>query len=188
MSELFQNHGMHLPFERSYWVVPGRLLAGYYPGDLNPAEAQRKLRGLLNAGIRHVVNLMEENERDMRGNLFIPYGELFQQFGREVGWNVTCVRMPIRDLDVPSPAVMCDILDHIDNTLSRNIPIYIHCLGGKGRTGTVVGCYLARHGIAVGRHALDRIRELRRNHPDAQVASPETEEQRNFVMQWKKGE
>ena len=83
---------------------------------------------------------------------------------------------------------MRDILDEIDHALAKNSPVYVHCLGGKGRTGTVVGCYLARHGIAVGRAALAKIRELRRNHPDAHVISPETEEQRQFVIRWKKGE
>jgi hypothetical protein len=30
---------MHLPFERSYWIEPGRLLAGFFPGDPDPVEA-----------------------------------------------------------------------------------------------------------------------------------------------------
>ena len=26
-------------------------------------------------------------------------------------------------------------------------PVYVHCWGGIGRTGTVVGCWLVRHGM-----------------------------------------
>jgi hypothetical protein len=48
-------------------VVPGKLLAGYYPGDLNPSRMEEKLKGLLRAGIRYVINLMEENEQNWDG-------------------------------------------------------------------------------------------------------------------------
>ncbi len=190
MAEATQNEKIKrpLPFPHSYWVVEGRLLAGYYPGDLDPNEAYRKLHGLLNSGIRHVLNLMEEHERDRFGNPFIPYRGVLEQLARGMGYEITCVRLPIRDLDVPSPSEMSDILDEIDDALQKNIPVYIHCLGGKGRTGTVVGCYLARHGIAVGKAALAKIRELRQHHPEAHITSPETEEQRHFVLQWKEGE
>ena len=37
---------MPLPFERSYWVIPGKLLAGEYPAAADPDEAYRKLDGL----------------------------------------------------------------------------------------------------------------------------------------------
>jgi len=47
-----------VPFARSYWVVPGELLAGYYPGDLDTSKMEKKLKGLLRAGIRYVINLM----------------------------------------------------------------------------------------------------------------------------------
>jgi hypothetical protein len=42
---------MKTPFERSYWVVPGKFLAGYYPGDLDKDMMSYKLNGLLSAGI-----------------------------------------------------------------------------------------------------------------------------------------
>jgi hypothetical protein len=39
------------PFPKSYWVIPGRLLAGAYPGAKDPAEAAGKLKALFDAGI-----------------------------------------------------------------------------------------------------------------------------------------
>jgi len=51
-----------VPFERSYWVVPGKFLAGAYPGDSDPEKAERKLRGLLAAGIRCIVDLTTEED------------------------------------------------------------------------------------------------------------------------------
>ncbi|MBI5579944.1 MAG: hypothetical protein HY895_12375 [Deltaproteobacteria bacterium] len=52
---------------RSYWVIPGKLLAGFYPGAKDPKEATTKLTALINVGIRHVINLMEPDEKDISG-------------------------------------------------------------------------------------------------------------------------
>jgi hypothetical protein len=46
---------LKVPFNRSYWVVPGKLLAGCYPGSEDSIEEERNLKGLIQAGIRHVT-------------------------------------------------------------------------------------------------------------------------------------
>ncbi|MCS6244909.1 MAG: hypothetical protein H2172_13785 [Opitutus sp.] len=66
-----------LPFKRSYWVVPGKLLAGCYPGAQTLESAQAKAKGLLAVGVTDIVNLMEvtESNRDGQGfadDLFKP--------------------------------------------------------------------------------------------------------------------
>lgn len=181
-----KNH--NVPFARSYWVVPGKLLAGCYPGDKNPRQAEAKLRGLLASGIRVVVNLMEEDEIGHDGEYFVTYEEQLQKMAREVGTEVECVRVSVPDLTAPSPKLMITILDHIDLAISQDKPVFVHCWGGKGRTGTVVGCYLARHGIASGKEALQKIKELRKNDPTSHQASPETDSQRRLVRYWRKGQ
>ncbi len=50
---------LKVPFDRSYWVVAGKLLAGGYPESEDPMKEERKLKGLIQAGIRHVISLME---------------------------------------------------------------------------------------------------------------------------------
>src|SRR3712207_6971239 len=42
---------------------------------------------------------------------------------------------------------------------------YVHCWGGIGRTGTVVGCYLVEHGMD-GEQAIAAIAEWRAGTPD----------------------
>ena len=131
-------------------MVPGKLLAGCYPGDKNPKEAEAKLRGLLASGIRLVVNLMEEDEFGHDGEPFVPYEEDLQGMAEKIGTEVEWSECRFRISTCPYPGMMVTILDHIDHAISQEKPVFVHCWGGKGRTGTVVGCFLARHGKASG--------------------------------------
>ena len=172
------------PFDRSYWVVPERLLAGCYPGARNHPEALRRLDGIVKAGIRLVVNLMEADETDWGGSRFVPYEEDLHACAAKAGVSVEVIRTPIRDETVPSTITMRSILDLIEASIDQGKPVYVHCWGGRGRTGTVVGCFSARHGIASGNQALEKIGQLRSGDPTAFKGSPNTEEQREMVRQW----
>ena len=52
-----------IPFERSYWVIPGKVLAGEIPSSLNNDTRINKLQQLLNLKIDVIINLMESNEK-----------------------------------------------------------------------------------------------------------------------------
>ncbi len=176
----------HLPFDRCYWVVPGKLLAGYYPGDQNRLGTITKLAALLDTGIRAFVDLTEAKELKRRGIGLIPYeDDLIQIAGAKGIAGISYSHMPIPDLGVRAEEAMREVLDTIDRELENGRPVYVHCLGGIGRTGTVVGCWLARHGIVSGEGVLERIEELRRHDPSADAPSPETKQQRNLVRTWK---
>src|SRR5262249_50062281 len=96
---------------------------------------------------------------------------------------VTYERLPVADFGVPTRKHMCAILDAIDGALERQAVVYLHCLGGVGRTATVVGCHLVRGGMA-GDEALARIQELRAASRKAHRPSPETDDQRSLVREW----
>ena len=176
-----------VPFPRSYWVVPGKLLAGYYPGSRDSVTAEAKLKGLLEYGIRHIINLMEKDERNFEGEGFLPYEQQLHTTAQQMDTPIELVYMPIPDMEIPPEEGMVAILDEIDRAVEQNPAVYLHCWGGRGRTGTVVGCYLARHGIAVGEAALDLLSELRQNDPISHLPSPETEIQADFARSWPEG-
>ena len=177
-----------IPFERSYVVVPGRLLAGLYPASDNPPEATEKLRRLLAVGVNYVVNLTEPTEANYQGVRLVNYEPELTALAAERGQEIVCRRFPIRDLDVPSVTTMKAILDDIDGAVAAGRQTYLFCWGGRGRTGTVVGCYLARHGLAVGDEALAMVRYLRRTDAKAHTESPETDAQKGFVRRWPLGQ
>lgn len=140
------------PHANCYWVEPGRFLAGEYPGARNPAKAREKLRRFLASGITCFLDLTEGHE-------LTPYADLLSQEATAIGTPVEYRRMPIRDLRVPrTPQEMVAILDQIDAAIASGHSVYVHCWGGVGRTGTVVGCYLVRH----GRSGQEALRELSR--------------------------
>jgi protein-tyrosine phosphatase len=82
---------------------------------------------------------------------------------------------------MPSRASMAAIQDAIDAAITAQRPAYVHCWGGRGRTGTVVGVYLLRCGLATPDNFVDVLARLRARAPGA---SPETDEQIAFVRSW----
>ena len=152
-----------VPFPHSYWAIPEKLLAGFYPGSKDPTEATAKLTALIHSGIRHVINLMEPDERDLTGHRFVPYTDLMESIAVRMGISITFDQLPITDLSIPTERHMTRILDQIGLCIEHGKPVYIHCLGGIGRTGTVIGCYLVRHGLATDKNVLDMIMDLRKD-------------------------
>lgn len=177
-----------IPFPRSYTVVPGRLLAGLYPASDQPEETTERLGRLLAVGVDHVVNLTEAHEANWQGIPLVGYAPELDALAAVRGREIVCRRFPIRDLDVPTAEGMTAILDDIDGAVAAGRKVYVHCWGGRGRTGSVVGCYLARHGMAVGNEALAMVKYLRRTDGKAHTESPETAEQKEFVRRWGTGQ
>ena len=177
---------LKVPFNRSYWVVPKKLLAGCYPGSEDPIEQGKNLKGLIKSGIRHVISLLEPQEYGQRNDPFAPYVDHMESIAKNMGIIVTFDQISVRDFNVPTKRQMIRILNQIDLCIKYDKPVYLHCWGGIGRTGAVVGCYLARHGLAAGNKVIEMIKELRKNTCDYLDPSPETREQINMVINWKK--
>lgn len=175
-----------LPYERSYWVVPGKLIAGHLPsaqnGDID--EHLFRLNRLIVVNIGAVINLMEKSEIGHNGLPLWDYSEPLKKLADVQNHNLSIIRMPIPDLGIPSKTRMTEILNMIDSFNKDKRMVYIHCWGGIGRTGTVVGCYLLRHGLANHKNVLEFIKYLRRSTPFSERPSPETQEQREFILGW----
>ena len=165
------------PIPSSYWVAHERLLAGEYPGSLSDDETREKLAALLDAGIRSFLDLTEAHE-------LRRYDKIVEEMAKTRNIDVRYRRMSVEDMGIPTVDHMTAVLEHIDSEIEEGRPVYVHCWGGIGRTGTVVGCWMVCRDQRTAPEALQRIEELRRGTPDHRRTSPETPEQRKFVTDW----
>ena len=163
---------MDLPIRNSYRVGDG-FLAGEYPGSTDPDEAARRLLAFARRGVTLFVDLTHP-------------ADPLEPYERHLGDGALRVSHPIVDFGTPTIPRMTRILDDIDQAIGDDRTVYVHCWGGRGRTGTVVGCWLMRHGLDGG-DPIRRIAELRRDVSDASVPSPEASAQCEMVIGWKRG-
>ncbi len=149
----------------AFYLVSDGLLAGAYPGTADAVTA------LEQAGITVFVDLSHPSDP------LNDYGHLLRGARR--------VAHPIPDMRPPTAGHVMRILDQIDAARMQNEKAYVHCWGGVGRTGTVIGCWLVRHGLDQG-DPIARIAELRAGIAGARP-SPETAEQIAVVRGWRRG-
>jgi hypothetical protein len=132
------------------------------------------------------------------GELAHPYTlSTIRARARALGLSATDVetiayhRFPIPDRQIPtSPTTLSQITALLRAHESRGTICAVHCRGGIGRTGTIVGCWLVESGRARdGEEALGIIGrewctvEKRRRFP----CSPETGAQWEYVRRFTKG-
>ena len=163
-----------------YWIIPGRLLAGAYPAGRNIASTVGRLETLRGLGVDYYIDLTWPGELQ-------PYEQLLPDpFAAGGGRPIHYTRRPLADHGLPkTPLQTIEILDEIEEAIGAGHCVYVHCRAGIGRTGLVVGCYLARS-LGDGEAALARLDELwqsserHRDYPH----TPETEEQTDYVRVW----
>lgn len=178
------------PHDACYYVSP-HLVAGEYPGDKRGRTewTRKKLDAFLDCNMTHFIDTTHPGERER-------YDDILQQQASKRGLEESIIRyhrFPVQDFGIPSVDQMKDILDEIDRSIdnsdssNHNNKVYVHCRGGIGRTGTVIGCHLVRrHGLS-GEQALEKVNELFRGSSRSAESScsPETNAQMDFVRNWK---
>jgi protein tyrosine/serine phosphatase len=173
-----------IPFERSYWVIPGKVLAGEIPSSLNNDTRINKLQQLLNLKIDVIINLMESNEKTFTGELLVDYIHELKILSEKRNQEINVKRFPIKDLQIPTIEFMKEILQFLKKCIDENKKVYIHCWGGVGRTGTVVGCFLQDNCGVTSENVIEMITYLKRTTSIVNRDSPETKEQMDFVKNW----
>jgi len=93
---------------------------------------------------------------------------------------------PIADFSAPTKAFMITILDKIDELIAQGETLYVHGVGGHGRTGTIIGCWLKRHGFK-NQQVYTKLSNWRRQTLFGDKSSPESPEQFDMINEWRKG-
>jgi hypothetical protein len=166
----------HDEFFHAWWAdTEGRVLAGEYPGHRGDDDnTQQKLSLLEAAGVRTIIDLTHEADR------LSPYE---QHFPASADGGATMLRRlshPIPDVSVTTAEHYDRIVADIEAELAAGRKVFIHCWGGVGRTGTVVGIWHVHRGLDPDT-ALERIAAARRGTRKEDRDSPETSEQREAI-------
>jgi len=118
------SNSMFGPTNYSNWVIKDRILMGAIPKSCDDLNIFKK------NGITLFVSLREEDE----------IYQTCDHYDNIIFW-----RFRIPDLSTREPEDLKALIDNLINYLinDKNRKIMIHCLGGHGRTGTVICCLLA---------------------------------------------
>lgn len=157
----------------AWWVEPGRLLAGEYPGSLEWDLARRKLELLITAGVDSIVDLTTRGELS-------PYASRLKAMAADAGRDIRRFSYPIPDMGVLDDGGYDAVVAEIGRQLDAGRTVYVHCWGGMGRTSTVVGCLLADTGMDY-QSVIAHIAALRAGTRKANVPCPQTKAQRDVI-------
>jgi len=141
--------------ERFSWLIKDKLAGMAHPGE--EPDAFQELKA---AGVRAVVGLT------MR--------PLPERMLRELG--MTYLHLPIPNFAPPQPSQIDRFIEFCRRSNEEGRPVVVHCLGGCGRTGTMLACYLVWEGMA----PQEAIRTVRAGRP----CSIETPEQERAVFEF----
>ena len=176
MDEFERRINNRRPIENSYEVTKN-IYAGEYPRNKDDDSSYAKMKQFESFGITHFVDLTEEGELQ-------PYESLLYKGAKYL-------RFPIRDVCVPqSIESVRGLIAKITKAIKGNskAKVYIHCWGGVGRTGLIVGCLLGELYRQDYDETLKRLEQLFAVCPkSAKRHTPETAEQHKFIASYIQG-
>ena len=123
------------------WLEPGRLAGTPLPGAVN--DMDHDLAALKRVGISHLITL---TERDLPQDALKRHG-------------LANLHLPIRDHEAPSLGQIQMLLKRMETLMAQGEVLAVHCLAGRGRTGTVLAAWWIREGLTA-QEALRRVRLL----------------------------
>jgi atypical dual specificity phosphatase len=109
------------------WLIPLKIAGISIP------KTEDQIRAFEHANIGLIVTVMEE--QSLKSSWF-------------ESTNIEYAYYAVENYGTPTIEEMDEIISKMEDSLRRDRAILVHCGGGKGRAGTVLSCFVARHGIS----------------------------------------
>jgi atypical dual specificity phosphatase len=123
------------------WIDPGKVAGHGFPHQSNHLEFL-----VSSENIRHLVTLTE----------WMPPACTSEEMER---LRLVSHHIPVRDYTAPSLEQIHEFIKIVKEANEKEEAVAVHCMSGKGRTGTFLACYLADQMTA--EEAISTIRRLR---------------------------
>lgn len=152
------------------FTPPGKIGITILPGRKDYSRSlPDDLQALKEQGVTHVLSLLTIDELELYGSETLLTDLVEEGF--------TGYFFPIVDQAITSFKEMDALVVWLHSNLSAGANIMVHCVGGLGRSGLVVACYL----ITKGMDATSAIREVRRVRTERAI---ESKIQEDFVKRY----
>ena len=144
-----------MSFDNSFnWIDKKQVSFGERPGRWR--DVRQDLEWLRNQGIFTILSLVEKE----------TWIDVYQEAGFRT------YHVPVNDYHAPE----IDQIEECMRIIQSDAPIYIHCVAGLGRAGTIASAWLIHNGIP----PIDAIRIIRKMRPGA----IEVDEQFNALLEY----
>jgi atypical dual specificity phosphatase len=124
------------------WVIEGKLAGSGMPMNYS------QFLWVMTHGIKVIVTVRE-----------VPLPSKW--FSNGNGDDVDYFHLRVEDYSAPSLEEIDNTIDYIQQQISKNKPVMVHCAAGRGRTGTILAAYLIKKENVTANQAIKKIRSIR---------------------------
>ena len=84
-------------------------------------------------------------------------------------YGLKVIHLPILDFGIPTEHIVKKFFQEVDEAISNNHKLGVHCLYGQGRTGLMLSLYLVKYKGFDSKSALKHLRSLRPKSVESRV-------------------